>query len=109
MTLEEMRELLAVVASFDGRTVDALVITEWHATALGALPADLARAAVRSWYSENAGYIQPHHIVTVAARLAGVDRPDSVTERRLTGRALPFGGEPLAPPLHFEIKEITHD
>lgn len=105
MNLEQMREILATVASFDGRSIDRRVIEDWHA-AIGALSPDLALAAVRAWYTENSGYIQPRNVLDAAARIAGYDRPDSVTARRLEGRPLPFGDEPLAAPLNIERKAI---
>lgn len=105
MTLEQMRELLATVASFDGRSIDRRVIEDWHA-AIGPLSPDLALAAVRAWYTENAGYIQPRNVLDVAARIGGFSQPDSITARRLEGRPLPFGDEPLAAPIKLERKEI---
>lgn len=101
-----MRELLATVASFDGRPVDRRVIEDWHA-AIGPLNPDLALAAVRAWYTENRGYIQPRDVIDTAAALSGANRPDSITARRLDGRPLPFGDEPLAAPLNIKRKAIT--
>ena len=105
MTLEQMREILATVAAFDGRAIDRRVIEDWHA-AIGPLNPELALAAVRAWYTENRGYIQPRDVLDVAARIEGLDRPDSITARRLEGRPLPFGSEPLAEPLNIERKAI---
>lgn len=87
MTLEEMRDVLATIASYDGRTVDRRVIEDWHDVA-GGIDHRLALAAVRHWYTFNRGYMQPHDIATSAATVAGLDRPDSVTARRLAGQPL---------------------
>lgn len=106
MTLEQMREILATVASFDGRAIDRRVIEDWHA-AIGPISPDLALAAVRAWYTENRGYIQPRDVIDQAAKIEGYDRPDSITARRLDGRPLPFGDEPLVAPMNIERKELT--
>lgn len=106
MTLEEMRDVLATMAAYDGRAVDRRVIEDWHAIA-GSLRFDLAIAAVRNWYTFNSGYMQPHDLAASAAVLAGIARPDSITQRRIEGRALPpsVSGElPLAAPLNLERK-----
>lgn len=101
MTPEEMRDLFATIVSFDGRTVDARTIIEWHAL-IGSIPAELARQAVRVWYSENRGFIQPHDVAVTAARLAGLDQEPSVTQRRIEGVPQPWDAEtvvkPWAPP-----------
>lgn len=87
MTLEEMRDVLATVASFDGRAVDRRVIEDWHEVA-GSIDFDLAKAAVRNWYAFNRGYLQPHDLAASAASVSGLDRPDSVTDRRLRRQPL---------------------
>lgn len=85
MTLEEMRdEVLATVASFDGRAVDRRVIEDWHAVA-GTADPRAARAAVQYWYATNRGYMQPHDLAVSIAAVTGSDRPETLTARRLDG------------------------
>lgn len=97
MTPEEVRDLMATVAGYDGRAVDARMIMDWHAI-IAPISRELAMQAVRVWYSENRGYIQPHDVATMAARLAGLDRAPSVTERRIEGIPQPWDAEGLAAP-----------
>lgn len=94
MTPEECREVLATVAGYDGRTVDRHTILKWHAI-IGPIPHNLADAAVVAWYGENSGYIQPHDVGVMAARLSGLADVDTVTRRRLEGRALPWAQQGL--------------
>ena len=105
MTLEETREILATVAAYDGRAVDRRVIEDWHAI-VGGIEYRLAEAAVRYWYTFNRGYLQPHDLATAAATVSGLDRPDSVTARRLAGQPLPheIQDQVLAPLLPLERK-----
>lgn len=95
MTLEEVRQLLATIAGYDGRAVDARTIHDWHAI-LQPIEFGLAAQAVRLWYSENRGYIQPHDVAVAAARVAGIDREPSITQRRLEGTGMPWDSEKLA-------------
>lgn len=84
MTLEEMRDLLATIASFDGRTIDRRVIEDWHELC-HSIPYELARQGVLLWYGMNPGYMRPHDLAGAAASVAGLDRRESVTSRRLQG------------------------
>lgn len=106
MTLEEMRDLLATVAAYDGRAVDRRVIEDWHEIA-GSLDHRLGVAAVRYWYTFNRGYMQPHDLAAAAATVAGLDRPDSITSRRLAQQPLTheIRDGVLAPMLKLERKE----
>ena len=105
MTLEEMRDLLATVAAYDGRAVDRRVIEDWHNIA-GSLDHGLGVAAVRYWYTFNRGYMQPHDLATSAATVSGLDRPDSVTARRLAHEPLAheIRDSVLAPMLELDRK-----
>lgn len=105
MTLEEMRDLLATVAAYDGRAVDRRVIEDWHNIA-GALDHRLGVAAVRYWYTFNRGYMQPHDLATAAAAVSGLDRPDSVTARRIARQPLAheIRDSVLAPMLELDRK-----
>lgn len=102
-----MRDILATVAGYDGRAVDARTIHDWHAL-LGSIPHDLALPAVRAWYAENRGYIQPHDVAQYAARLAGLDRRESVTEQRLQNVRPAWELEGLAAPWLLPGRE-RHD
>lgn len=105
MTLEEMRDLLAMMASFDGRVIDRRVIEDWHELC-HSIPYELARAAVKLWYGMNPGYMKPHDLAGAAATVAGLDKQESITSRRLRG--LPALHEAadstLAPPMELERK-----
>lgn len=105
MTLEEMRDLLATVAGYDGRRVDLRTIEDWHA-ALGTIPHELAMRAVRAWYVENRGYIQPRDVIEKVAEQTGHDRPDSITARRLEGRPMIGGAQELAEPMQIQDEEL---
>lgn len=107
MTLEEMRQVLATIAGYDGRPVDARVIHDWHEI-LQAIPFQLALAAARAWYQENRGYVQPHDVAQYAARLAGLDRRESVTEQRLQNVRPAWELEGLAAPWLLPGRE-RHD
>lgn len=96
MTPEEVRELLATIANYDGRAVDARTIMDWH-DALQSIPFDLAKAAVTQWYQTTRGWIQIHDVTSGAVALAGLDRAETVTSRRLEGLAQPWESEELAP------------
>lgn len=109
MTLADVREVLATIAAFDGRHVDRRTLEEWQPI-IGGMPLDLARQAVREWYAENRGYAQPRDVVEYAARITGLDRAESVTDRRIAGRPNPWDGEPLAEPLALpepKPREVT--
>lgn len=97
MTLEQMKQLLATIAGYDGRAVDARTIYDWHAI-LKSIPFELAHQSVRLWYAENRGYIQPHDVAATAARVAGLDQQPTVTQQRLEGRELPWDRQGLAAP-----------
>lgn len=97
MTPEEVRDLMATIAGYDGRAVDARTIMDWHAI-VAPIDRDTAMQAVRVWYSENRGYIQPHDVATTAARLLGLDRQPTITQQRLEGRELPWERQGLAAP-----------
>lgn len=97
MTLEDVKQLLATIAGYDGRAVDARTIYDWHAI-LQPIPFDLALQAVRVWYAENRGYMQPHDVAASAARLAGVDQRPSITQQRIEGAPMPWASEGLAAP-----------
>ena len=97
MTPEDVKQLLATIAGYDGRGVDARTVYDWH-DILNSIPFELAYQAVRLWYAENRGYIQPHDVATTAARIAGLDRAPSVTERRIEGIPQQWDAEGLAAP-----------
>ena len=100
-----MRDLLATVAAYDGRAVDRRVIEDWHNIA-GSLDHGLGVAAVRYSYTFNRGYMQPHDLATSAATVSGLDRPDSVTARRLAHEPLAheIRDSVLAPMLELDRK-----
>lgn len=106
MTLEEMRDLLATIASYDGRAVDRRVIEDWHAV-VGSIPYEIALLATRSWYAYNSGYMKPNDLATSAASVAGLDQPDSVTDRRLNSQPLAHEvvNQTAAPMLSLERKK----
>ena len=97
MTPEDVKQLLATIAGYDGRGVDARTVYDWH-DILKSIPFELAHQAVRLWYAENRGYIQPHDVAATAARVAGLDRQPTITQQRLEGRELPWDQQALAAP-----------
>lgn len=96
MTPEEVRELLATIANYDGRAVDARTIMDWH-EALKSIPFALAKASVTLWYQTTRGWIQVHDVAAGAIALEGLDREQTVTSRRLEGLSQPWDSEQLAP------------
>lgn len=96
MTPEEVRELLATIANYDGRAVDARTIMDWH-EALKSIPFDLAKAAVTLWYQTNRGWVQVHDVAAGAIELAGLGEVETVTSRRLEGLSQPWDSEQLGP------------
>lgn len=108
MTLEQVKQLMATIAGYDGRAVDARTIYDWHAI-LQSIPFDLALQAVRVWYAENSGYAQPHDVAATAARVAGVDRAPSITQQRIEGLPMPWANEGLAAPWQLPKIERKSD
>lgn len=111
MTPEECRGVLALIAGYDGRTVDAPTIMAWHKI-LEPLTNGVALEAVRLWYTENRGYIQPADVVSYAARIVGADRRPTVTQQRLDGVMLPWDHQRLGsawiPKRQNEIERQEH-
>lgn len=63
MTRGDVARLLAYIAAFDRRTLGDADVLAWY-DVLGDLDFELARAAVRVWYTERDGWIMPSHIRT---------------------------------------------
>jgi hypothetical protein len=87
MTENEVKELLAVVTSYDNRKVGRGMVSAWTESAQrGRWTFDEACNAVHGHYAEQTAYIMPG-VVTDRIRAA----------RRASRPALPAGGTPASP------------
>jgi len=68
MTPEETAKVLAEIALYDNRRVDAPTVAAWHRI-IGKLDYADAHAAVVAHFSESSDWVQPRHIIEQAKRI----------------------------------------